>query len=597
MKSNKANIAFAVLSSSAAFLSHGSVVTANGGMDLQIPVSEASQIGFQLSSDDAISARGLVLRLHYDSAVFSSFDIASVLEQSHLVTIASQTDSNDHDNDSNTDRFVLASWSDTSATWPGTAVSDLTTVQVVLSDDFAGGSTINLTAKTYTDLQPELTSLTFFTDADNDEIRDDFELENGMDPRDRSDAAMDFDNDGLTNLQEFLLGTLVNDADTDNDGMPDGYEAGIEGLSPTDDSDADTDLDGDGRSNLQEYRDGTDPLDSSDFKPAVAFDYDGDQVADVAVRRASNFFQYILNSENESISRVEFGRNMNDIPVSGDFDGDGKIDVAVRRPSNSTWYIRNSSDGEIQRLQFGLQAGDIPVPADYDGDGITDIAVRRPSNSHFYIRNSSDGETQRIVFGLQSTDIPVPADYDGDGKVDVAVRRPSNKIWYIKQSSDGEIRRVTFGLQEADIPVPADYDGDGKADVAFRRPSNQTWYILRSSDGETQRVTFGRQSTDIPVAADYDGDGKVDIAVRRPSNFTQYILNSSDGNIQRVVFGRNQSDIPLAAPVSVRMNMVNGDNPLTISGVSDTFIEEYPEIDILMDYEFDVKIDIGPGIE
>lgn len=587
MKMNKTNLALGVLSSATAFLSHASMITSNGGEDLQIPVSQTTQISFQLTNQEVINSRGLVLRLHYDSSVLTSFAVADFLQQSHLVSVAVQDDENDHDNDSNTDKFVLVSWSDLRAQWPGVASADLVTVQAATQDDFAGATKVKFSTKSYTDLQPQLFPVTIFTDADNDAIRDDYELENGMDPRDETDADMDFDEDGLTNREEFLLGTLINSADTDNDGMPDGYEADIAGLDPTNSEDGETDLDGDGKSNYQEFLDGTDPQDSNDFLRPVAFDFDGDRKADVAVRRPSTFLQYILNTEDDSISRVTFGRDEFDIPVSGDFDGDGKADVAVRRPSIQRWYILNSSDGEIQRIDFGRQDTDIPVPADYDGDGITDIAVRRPSNQLWYILNSSDGEIQRIRFGLQDTDIPVPADYDGDGKVDVAVRRPADRMWFIKNSSDGEIQRIRFGLQETDVPVPADYDGDGKADVAIRRPSDQNWYIRRSSDETIQKVTFGRQEADIPIPADYDGDGKADIAVRRPSTFHQYILNSSNGEIQRIVFGRNSGDIPIAAPVVVRMNMVNGEEPLSTA----TFGEEYPVIDVLTDYDFEVRIE------
>lgn len=390
----------------------------------------------------------------------------------------------------------------------------------------------------------------------------------------------DTDGDGIGNNA---------DEDDDNDGIPDDYEI-ANGLNPLDPNDAAADSDGDGASNLAEYQAGSDPNDplstpdSPDTRTAVAFDYDGDRKADVIVRRPSNFHQYILESGDNSIGRVVFGKNENDISVAGDFDGDGIMDVAVRRASNFTWYVKNSSDGAIQRIVFGRNADDIPVPADYDGDGITDIAVRRASNQTWYIRNSSgidaitghrDGIT-RIVFGRQEEDIPVPADYDGDGKADIAVRRPANQTWYIRNSSgvdtitdkeDG-ITRLVFGRQLADIPVPADYDGDGKADIAVRRPSTQIWYIRNSSGVDAitvkedgiSRVRFGLQVADIPIVADYDGDGKADIAVRRPGTFLQYIRNSADSEIQRITFGRDSGDIPLAAPIGVRLNMLRDED-------------------------------------
>ena len=62
------------------------------------------------------------------------------------------------------------------------------------------------------------------TDNDHDGMDDDWERAHGLNPNDPSDANDDPDHDGLTNLQEFLLGTDPHNPDTDGDGVPDGVE-------------------------------------------------------------------------------------------------------------------------------------------------------------------------------------------------------------------------------------------------------------------------------------------------------------------------------------------------------------------------------------
>jgi hypothetical protein len=115
-------------------------------------------------------------------------------------------------------------------------------------------------------------------DTDNDLIPDHIELQVGTDPV-NADSGQDADGDGLSNLDEFLQASLANDSDTDDDGMPDGYEYRYQ-LSLLDPADALTDADNDGLDNLSEFALGTNPLladtdgdglsDSVDEQPLIA---------------------------------------------------------------------------------------------------------------------------------------------------------------------------------------------------------------------------------------------------------------------------------------------------------------------------------------
>lgn len=121
-------------------------------------------------------------------------------------------------------------------------------------------------------------------DTDDDGMPGSYELAYGLNLT-INDAARDKDLDGLTNLQEFLLGTMPNQPDTDDDGLSDGWETlySVYGFSAlvnneTDadpDNDPEADPDGDGLDNAYEDQIGTNPyLADTDGDGATDFDED-----------------------------------------------------------------------------------------------------------------------------------------------------------------------------------------------------------------------------------------------------------------------------------------------------------------------------------
>ncbi|MCK5299112.1 MAG: hypothetical protein KAJ76_09410, partial [Candidatus Heimdallarchaeota archaeon] len=147
------------------------------------------------------------------------------------------------------------------------------------------------------------------SDSDSDLMPDFYEVDYNFDPNNSTDASLDYDNDDLTNLEEYLEGTSPINSDSDGDSLSDGSEVNVHNTDPLDiDTDADdlpdnyevqwgldpniwddisadpdgdglatetefyigtdptnSDTDSDGASDFDEYRYGTDPLDPDDY--------------------------------------------------------------------------------------------------------------------------------------------------------------------------------------------------------------------------------------------------------------------------------------------------------------------------------------------
>ncbi|NCD34031.1 MAG: hypothetical protein EOL87_11545 [Spartobacteria bacterium] len=184
-------------------------------------------------------------------------------------------------------------------------------------------------------------------DTDGDGMPDGFEVmdawgtyynDDRLNPGDANDANLDFDNDGLTNLEEYnikdgLAGNMPDGynwddpsnpfkADTDGDGMPDGYEAEY-GLHPTDpipyngewitqDSalGPNGDLDGDGLWNSREY--------------AVRFYVDSTASSNALTSKST--LPWNPDSDGDGLEDGQEDRIFRSLPVLQDSDGDGLFD-------------------------------------------------------------------------------------------------------------------------------------------------------------------------------------------------------------------------------------------------------------------------------
>ena len=267
------------------------------------------------------------------------------------------------------------------------------------------------------DLDPWPLDSRYSRDNDEDGMPDEWESAYDLNSNDKADAALDGDNDGLTNVAEFILGTSPADADTDDDGIEDSSDAFP--LDP--DEDQDTDGDGIGN-NTDNDDDGDGTHDSAD-----AFPLDPTESAD---------------NDNDGI-----GNN-----ADPDDDNDGFEDSVDAFPFDPSEWLDSDNDG------VGDNADLFPLDpletSDADGDGIGDN-----TDNCVTVANASQSDNDNDSHG-DACDL----DDDNDGLADIYDAFPLDPTEQLDRDGDGVgDNSDAFPLDPSET---ADTDGDGLGDNA-----------------------------------------------------------------------------------------------------------------------------------
>lgn len=161
----------------------------------------------------------------------------------------------------------------------------------------------------------------------------------------------DTDEDGLPNLIEKEIGSDPYNPDTDGDGLPDGYEALTLGTDPTkpdtDDNgvlDCDEDFDEDGLTNLQEYELGTEPYND---------DTDGDGLKDGDEINTYGTDPLKVDTDNDGLDdgdEIYFETD----PLNPDTDGNGVLDGDEKRFQTFIHKVENE-DCAVTEVRVSME--------------------------------------------------------------------------------------------------------------------------------------------------------------------------------------------------------------------------------------------------
>lgn len=313
-------------------------------------------------------------------------------------------------------------------------------------------------------------------DSDDDGAPDGWEYEFGLNPLDPSDVNFDDDADGLNNLEEWQNRTDPNVADSDNDGLMDGAEVNVYGSDPLN---YDTDMDGlwDGQEVYDTDLNPANGIDRGFFKNWAGGDYDNDGLVDG--------------------------------PTDWDTDGDGMPDgfevldefldangMRIIRPEHERLDPLNSLDGTV----------------DSDGDGLSNF-------EEYLVRDNLIGVTNGLLWDYSSN--PFNPDSDDDGMPD------GWEVWRGLHPQDpvpNEDSGVGIIIRSEDYWRYGDLDYDGLANIdefdsRFVVDPNADPYAIEGSADPWDRDTDDdglfdgeevKEFRSSPVVQDSDGDGLID---------------------------------------------------------------------------------------
>ncbi len=366
-------------------------------------------------------------------------------------------------------------------------------------------------------------------DTDGDGMDDGYEVNNELDPL-VDDTSLDYDNDGLSNIDEFLIGTMANNSDTDSDFLPDGYEVQY-GLDPLT-NDANDDDDMDGISNLIEYQIGSFPNNTDsdgDLMPdgweyTYSLNLTSDDSLDDADSDALTNLDEFYNlanpqdndTDNDGLFDGEEVNSFNTSPILEDTDADQLTDY-----EEIIIYLTNATnpDTEGDGIEDGYEINNNLDPLiddssfDYDGDGLINLLEFQIGS----YANDSDSDDDHMPDGYEyDNDLNLfvddaNLDYDSDGLSNLLECQLG--CYANDQDSDHDFMpdnwEYTYGLNIMANDAYSDEDNDGL--------DNINEFILQTNpidpdtdkDGLKDGIEVSIYRT-LPTEFDTDGDGYSD---------------------------------------------------------------------------------------
>lgn len=229
--------------------------------------------------------------------------------------------------------------------------------------------------------------------------------------------------------------------------------------------------------------------------------------------------------------------------VAGDFNGDQIIDlaVAVRDPQGSVLIMSNNGAASFTLSQT-VPVGDRPrglCVANIDGDQDLDLAVANRDGNSASVLFNNGGTFSAITIAVgQEPRAAALGDWFGSSDLDLAVTNHDDRTISLFQNTGGAFvpaGTLSVGAQRRpEGIVAADLDNDGDTDLAAA--TNGTGFESASVflnnagvfSGAMHYPTGGADTSQL-VAADFDCDGLIDLATANGDSNNVSVLQNLGG--------------------------------------------------------------------
>jgi hypothetical protein len=330
---------------------------------------------------------------------------------------------------------------------------------------------------------------------DNDGIPDSYELANGLDPVNALDALLDFDSDGLSNYDEFRLGTDIRNADTDGDGLADNVDNNplvFDEVAPT--------------------------LYSGQL--TVLPDMNDDGIADIGILKvdsdAGQVTLDVLSGNGQSLLNTltwvdTFEDSTLTLHVIPDMNDNGVDDLglfgvqdAVNKEGRPQMFVRDLQTGarvSVYNWPANWKEVSAMVLSDISGDGIAEIGLqgrfKDGNRPQLVVKNGADGSNQGVYAYPNLFVSPMfyqHSDVDGDGFEEIAT------FGRIKRNNKIQIK-IASGINPANKMKAYNFP-DNWSDISWVRLDDSNgdgiddWGLFGISQADGRPQLINKDGTD-----------------------------------------------------------------------------------------------------